>query len=248
MNPNYDPKIQVEVDPTEDTEWNDILREHGIIPEKPKDPRELEEDRMEDELRQQHSNRLENKTLNELNELEDEEDEGFLEKYKQKRIAQIRHLANKARFGQVYEVNKPEYKKEVTETSKQCFVVVHMSLHSSLQSRILAHLLNMLAPKFPEIKFVDIAANRAVEHYPESSCPTLLIYKDGDVTKQYVTLLGLAGNQTKLTDIEDMLIEVNAIKGTDHRLVRYNEDSDDSKISDNSSKDRRNEDEDDFFD
>ena len=30
---NNDPKFQVQVDPNEDTEWNDILRQHGIIPE-----------------------------------------------------------------------------------------------------------------------------------------------------------------------------------------------------------------------
>lgn len=29
-------KFQVSVDENEDTEWNDILREHGIIPQKKK--------------------------------------------------------------------------------------------------------------------------------------------------------------------------------------------------------------------
>ncbi|VUG19957.1 PLP2 [Brettanomyces bruxellensis] len=248
MNPGYDPKIQVEVDPTEDTEWNDILREHGIIPEKPRKTEELEEEAREEKKEQQHANRLENKTLNELDELEDDEEEEFLEKYKQKRMAEIRRLASKAHFGEVYGISKPEYKKEVTEASKHCFVVVHMSLHSSLQSRILANLLNLLAHKYPQIKFVDIPASRAVENYPETSCPTLLIYKGGDVIKQYVTLLRLAGNQTKISNIEDILVEVKAIKDTDRRLVKNNEPHDEhSNIGEHQLSNEVGEDEDDFL-
>ena len=70
-----DIKVPVEVDPTEDTEWNDILRAHGIIPERPKSPTEELEQALEDAVRKQHDNRLDNKTAAELDELEDDEDE-----------------------------------------------------------------------------------------------------------------------------------------------------------------------------
>ncbi|QPG74307.1 hypothetical protein FOA43_001634 [Brettanomyces nanus] len=219
MNPDFDPKIQVEVDPNEDTEWNDILRAHGIIPEKPKDASDEIEEAMMEAVNKHHENRLENKTLDELDDLEDEEDEDFLEEYRQKRIAEMKKLASKSKFGQVYGINKPEYKDEVTDASKESIVVVHMSLNSSLQSRLLAHALQQLASKYPEIKFVDILASRAVEHYPESNCPTLLIYKDGDVVKQYVTLALIAGNQTKPVDIENILVDCGAIKKDDRRLI-----------------------------
>ncbi|VEU23026.1 DEKNAAC104174 [Brettanomyces naardenensis] len=243
MNPAFDPKIQVEVDPNEDTEWNDILRARGIIPEKPKDPTEELEEALEEAVKKQHENRLQNKTLDELDELEDDEDEEFLEQYKQQRMAELRKQASEAKFGQVYGINKPEYKEEVTDASKKSFVVVHMSLNSNLQSRILAHILTVLAPKYPEIKFVDITANRAVENYPESHCPTLLIYKDGDVVKQYITLLQLGGNQTKTGDIEKALQDAGAIKSDDRRIATQ-EDEEDQETEEHGDADE----DEDFFD
>lgn len=74
--------MQVEVNPNEDTEWNDILRQHGIIPEKPKDPEPLIQEALVEAEHKAHENRLEDKDLDELDELEDEEDERFLEQYR----------------------------------------------------------------------------------------------------------------------------------------------------------------------
>lgn len=215
--PPIDTKVQVQVDPDEDTEWNDILRAHGVIPEKPKDPNEDVEEAIAAALQERHENRLEGKDLDELDELEDDEDEEFLEKYRRQRIAQMKELAAGAKFGSVYGVNKPEYKKEVTEASNDSYVVVQMS-DGRLQSRLLAQIFTQLAPKYPEIKFVDIVANRAVENYPESNCPTLLVYHDGDVVKQYITLAQLGGNSTTANDIESVLIDSGAIKENDRRV------------------------------
>ncbi|KAL8742565.1 MAG: hypothetical protein Q9184_008234 [Pyrenodesmia sp. 2 TL-2023] len=68
--------------PSADTEWNDILRKHGIIPEKPPSPTPLIEEALTEARKQAHDNRLEGKGLDELEELEDEEDAEFLEKYR----------------------------------------------------------------------------------------------------------------------------------------------------------------------
>jgi hypothetical protein len=85
-------------DPYEDTEWyqtprrkaptsanmirNDILRKHGIIPEKPPSPTPVVEEAILEEKRIAHEKRLEDKDLDELAALEDEEDEEFLEQYR----------------------------------------------------------------------------------------------------------------------------------------------------------------------
>ena len=61
---------------------NDILRKHGIIPEKPPSPTPLIQEALIEARKQAHENRLESKDLEELNDLEDEEDEAFLEKYR----------------------------------------------------------------------------------------------------------------------------------------------------------------------
>lgn len=61
---------------------NDILRKHGIIPEKPPSPTPIIEEAILEAQRRAHENRLEDKDLDELDALEDEEDEEFLEQYR----------------------------------------------------------------------------------------------------------------------------------------------------------------------
>ena len=61
---------------------NDILRKHGVIPEKPPSPTPLIQEALTEARKQAYENRLENKDLDELNDLEDEEDDAFLEKYR----------------------------------------------------------------------------------------------------------------------------------------------------------------------
>lgn len=61
---------------------NDILRKHGVIPEKPPSPTPLIQEALTEARKQAHENRLEDKDLDELNDLEDEEDEAFLDKYR----------------------------------------------------------------------------------------------------------------------------------------------------------------------
>ena len=61
---------------------NDILRKQGIIPEKPPSPTPMIEEALQEARRLAHENRLEGKDLDELAELEDEEDEDFLNQYR----------------------------------------------------------------------------------------------------------------------------------------------------------------------
>jgi hypothetical protein len=61
---------------------NDILRKHGIIPEKPPSPTPMIEEALTEARRLAHENRLEGKDLDELAELEDDEDDDFLEQYR----------------------------------------------------------------------------------------------------------------------------------------------------------------------
>ncbi|AAS53923.2 AFR552Cp [Eremothecium gossypii ATCC 10895] len=230
MNLANEPKFQIQVDETEDTEWNDILRQHGVIPERPPSPTAQLEEALEEVLQRQHENRLENKDLSELEELEDEEDDEFLEFYKRKRMAEMQKQQRSAKYGDVYHINKPEYNDEITECSKQgegVYVFVHLSSEGKLQSRLLSSLFQQAARKFPQVKFVEILANRAIENYPESNAPTLLVYYKGDVVKNLVTLLELGGNSSTLQDLEGLLIKVGAVAQNDNRLL-INQDDEES--------------------
>lgn len=88
----------------------------------------------------EHDNRLEDKTLDELDELEDEEDDAFLEQYRQKRLAELGGLAKKGKFGSVLPLQKAEWEREVTEASKENWVIVVMtsSEGGNVESRVLS--------------------------------------------------------------------------------------------------------------
>ncbi|EON67641.1 hypothetical protein W97_06784 [Coniosporium apollinis CBS 100218] len=217
-----DVPVNVEVNPNEDTEWNDILRKHGIIPEKPPSPTPMIEEALQEARRLAHENRLEGKDLDELAELEDEEDEDFLEEYRKKRLAELLTISAASVYNEVYHLQKPDYSREVTEASKQCFVFVLLtsSQGTNTESRVLIEIWRQLATKFGDVKFCQIRAELCIEGYPDRNTPTILVYKDGDIRRQIVTLRELNGVRTNIEDLEKVLVDVGAVKATDSRLQR----------------------------
>ena len=116
-------RIDIMQNPNEDTEWNDVLRAKGIIPEKPKEaevtlifhckiktlsvvyhPVDIqvnEEDlvRMLEETIREKSGvkRMEDMDLDELDELEDEEEEKILLQMRNQRMAEIKARMEKSK-------------------------------------------------------------------------------------------------------------------------------------------------------
>lgn len=178
-----------------------------------------------------HENRLEGKELDELDELEDDEDEAFLEQYRQKRMQELNSLTKKSIHGTVYPISKPEYAREVTEASHKAPVFVHLTapLGTNVESRVLSELWRQAAHEYGDIKFCEIRADKAIENYPDQNCPTILVYKNGDIVKQIVTLLTLGGTRTNLLHIDDLLVEVGAVDEKDMRVVKRKRDAEDAK-------------------
>ncbi|KAK0737518.1 thioredoxin-like protein [Apiosordaria backusii] len=249
-----DQRIAVPIDdPNADTEWNEILRKHKIIPEKPPSPTPMIEEAILEARRLAHENRLEGKDLSDLDSLEDEEDEDFLESYRQKRLQELSALSKKSIHGSVYPLSKPEYQREVTEASNNGPVFVHLasSLTTNVESRVLANLWRQAAQEYGEVKFCEMPASRAIEGYPEKNCPTILVYKDGDIVKQIVTLMTMGGPKMSMLQLDNLLVEVGAVKENDMRVLkrrREAEDAEEERIVDKgikSSSDRRKQDDDD---
>ncbi|EHK18989.1 putative phosducin-like protein [Trichoderma virens Gv29-8] len=208
-------------DPNADTEWNDILRKHGVIPEKPPSPTPMIEEAILEARRLAHENRLEGKDLDELDELEDEEDDAFLEQYRQKRMAELSNLQKKSIHGSVYPISKPDYQREITEASNNGPVFVNLtSTSGNVESRVLSELWRQAAKEYGDIKFCEIRASQAIENYPDRNCPTILVYNKGDIVKQIVTLMTLAGVRTNMRQIDDLLVEVGAVPDSDLRVVK----------------------------
>lgn len=107
------------MDASQDTEFHDALRAHGIIPPKPPSRSPSPELPSAGEMRTQA---LKHATVEDLDlELEgelDDEEEKLLEKIRDQRMSQLRSETKKARFGRVYPISRPDYTREVTEASK----------------------------------------------------------------------------------------------------------------------------------
>ncbi|OAQ98450.1 hypothetical protein LLEC1_02878 [Akanthomyces lecanii] len=209
-------------DPNADTEWNDILRKHGVIPEKPPSPTPMIEEAIVEGRRLAHENRLEGKDLDELDELEDEEEDAFLEAYRNKRMAEINKLQKKSIHGSVYPISKPDYQREVTDASEKEAVFVNLtsSMGTNVESRVLSELWRQAAQEYGDIKFCEIRANQAIENYPDRNCPTILVYSKGDIVKQVVTLMTIGGVRATMRSIDDMLVEVGAVPESDMRIIK----------------------------
>lgn len=169
-------------------------------------------------------NNLEEKSLDELDELEDEEDERVLEAYRQKRIAELRELANKSKYGEVREISAEDYVQEVNKAGEDIWVVLHLyksgynyktvNFHNTalyfenwfdnlfifsipLCTLINLHLTN-LARKFPTTKFLKSISTTCISNWPDSNLPTIFIYHNGNMVKQIIGPLELRG--MKLTE------------------------------------------------
>lgn len=131
-------------------------------------------------------------------------------------------IQNTSIYNQVYPIQKPDYSKEVTETSQTSwvFVLLTSSSGTNVESRVLIEIWRELATKFGDVKFCQMEANLCIEGYPDKNTPTILVYKDGDIKKQVVTLRELAGDRTKLQDLENLLRSVGAVNPNDSRLQK----------------------------
>ena len=178
-----------------------------------------------------HENRLEGKDLDELDELEDFEDEAFLEQYRQQRMKELNALTKKAVHGTVYPIAKPEYQREVTDASNNGAVFVNLtsSMGTNVESRVLSELWRQAAKEYGDIKFCEIQAAKAIENYPDRNCPTILVYKNGDIVKQVVTLVTVGGVKMGMLEIDDLLVEVGAVGPKDMRVVKRRRDAEDAK-------------------
>lgn len=203
-----------------------------MIPEKPPSPTPQIEAALEQAAQLAHENRLESKDLDELAALEDDEDEAFLAIYRNKRMAEIADLASASKYGSVYHLQKPEYEEQVTLESHKAwvFVLLMSSEGMNTESRVAEGIWQVAAERFREIKFAAMSAKLCIEGYPDRNTPTVLIYKDGDIKRQIVTLRELGGKGTSMASFEGLLKDIGAVKPGDARLETRNQPEDGSRL------------------
>lgn len=226
-------------DPNEDTEWNDVLRAKGIIPQKTKE-KEITEDEiigmLENTIKEKQGEKdLSKLGLDELDELEDSEDEAVLLEYRKKRIAEMQAFAQKAKFGSVLEISGQDYVEEVTKAGPEIYVVLHLYSRGVPFCALINQLMNQLAVRFPATKFIRAIATTCIPNYPERNLPTIFIYYEGQLKKQYVGTVELGGPNLTCDELEYMLGQTKAIETSikdDPRKARATKDKMFSDLAD----------------
>lgn len=201
--------------PNEDTEWNDILRAKGIIPQKEK---EITEDQivslLEDtiEKKTQDGKKIEDLDLDELDELEDSEDEAVLLEYRQKRIAELKALSERSKFGYVGEISAQDYVNEVNKAGEGIWVILHLYKQGIPLCALINEHMRNLAPRFPTVKFLKSISTTCIPNYPDRNLPTIFIYFEGELKKQIVGPLEFRGPNLTRDELEYLLGKVGAIE------------------------------------
>eukprot|EP01132_Coremiostelium_polycephalum_P006248 gene6248-7779_t len=198
------------------TQWDDIQIKLGNM-EAP--PKELTEDEIFDLIQEaaafaaekEKQEKLENASLDDLKEMEDDEDEKVLAEYRKRRLEQMKKEAEANKFGDLVEISEPAYKSEVTEVNG-IFVVVHLFKNGIPQCQLINQHLSVLAKKFKATKFVKIRSEEAIHNYPDRNLPTILVYFNGSIVGQIITLSATGGDATTVKDIEWHLSRCGAVK------------------------------------
>ncbi|KAK7831806.1 hypothetical protein U0070_016436, partial [Myodes glareolus] len=201
-------------DPNEDTEWNEILRNFGILPPKEEPKDEIEEMvlRLQKEAMVKPYEKM---TLAQLKEAEDEFDEEdikAIEIYREKRLQEWKALKKKQKFGELREISGNQYVNEVTNAEKDLWVVIHLYRSSVPMCLLVNQHLSLLARKFPETKFLKAIVNSCIEHYHDNCLPTIFVYKNGQIEGKFIGIIECGGINLKLEELEWKLSEVGAIQ------------------------------------
>ena len=97
------------------------------------------------------------------------------------------------RFGDVVEITKADWIRDVTDCSKSCWVAVHLYENSVVECSLVEEAMLSLAARFKYVKFLKIRASQAVENWPERNLPTIFFYSEGELKTQLLTLKSIGG-------------------------------------------------------
>ncbi|KAF8216346.1 thioredoxin-like protein [Mycena galopus ATCC 62051] len=223
----------------EDTEFNDALRKHGILPPKeapPPSPSPPPSPTFDD--------LLEDFTPAELRELAedaaDDDAERAIHAYARQRQAEDRAAGRLARFGRVYPIGREDYTREVTEAStadepaagpsaaaddgddddedgakkrsgegQGTGVVCFLYKDGQPASERTFTHIRTLAARHPRTKFVSIVGDKCIPNLPDSRVPMIIVYRKGEIQHQ-VAAWG-ADRERTIDEMEILLLVTGAI-------------------------------------
>ena len=159
-------------------------------------------------------------TVKQLDELEEDDefaDDAFLAKYRQQRISELQEKNRQKVHGEVLEISRDQWTREINAASSLSWVFVHLYEEYVKDCVVLNRVLSEIARKHAEVKFVKIRAKTAVPDWPDGNLPAAYLYKDGAMRKQLVGSRDIATGPPPFTalSVERKLVELGVLKVED---------------------------------
>lgn len=130
----------------------------------------------------------------------------------ERRIAEMKAMAARNKFGEVQPIAKDEWTREVTEASKEHWVVAYLWDSMLEECQLMDNVLQAVAKAHRDVKFVSIQAQACIENWPTRNCPTLFLYKEGELKTQLLGIRKLGGMNMTMDNLLGFLVESRVIK------------------------------------
>lgn len=149
----------------------------------------------------------------------------------EQRIQQMMAQAARNKFGDIQPIAKDEWTREVTEGSKENWVIAYLWDDALEECKLMDQVLRVVAKNHRDVKFVSIQAQACIENWPQryvgqmrsiwivcgrsscacspcSNCPTLFMYHEGALQNQILGIRKLGGLNMKVegTDMEYCMV------------------------------------------
>lgn len=143
---------------------------------------------------------------------EDEDDAAELEHIRAARLRQLKKEACSGRFGNVVEIAQSDFVTEVNHAGEGVGVVLLLYKRGHYGSNFMLVILERLASKFRDVKFLKIISVECIPGYPDKNLPTILVYRDDDMLRQWVGTRTFGGSSYGMDDVEWELAEAGILK------------------------------------
>ncbi|KAI3644600.1 hypothetical protein MP228_010764 [Amoeboaphelidium protococcarum] len=152
-----------------------------------------------------------------------DDDQQFIEEYRQKRLRDLKQQQSQPRqrvkYGDLRIIGASSYVKEVEDCNYGVKVLALLRVRNQLCQEI-SQMLQLIAKKYCFAKFLSIDALDADPDYDLIAIPSILVYQDGDLVVNMTRLIDYipsykSGEGFDAQDLESCLLRANAIESTD---------------------------------
>ena len=139
-----------------------------------------------------------------LDELEDDE-EAFMEAYRQKRRKEIQNHAKLPVYGKVTTVTAFDFVDRLESSDPGVSIVVHMYEDDIRACKALDTSLESLAREYQHTDFLRLCKDDTPTGLQSSSLPSLLVYRAGELVHTVMAVVDKIGAKCAKHDVEDLL-------------------------------------------